>query len=276
MTLYLNFRAHPLGGSVVDPYVLRGDDPERMRSVSWAEVPSLVLRKNVLFGVHGFNVSYEAGARTFAELEPKLGLGAVDVFFGVLWPGDYWLPVVNYPFEGGVALDCGKRLAGFCSRWLGQAQSTSFLSHSLGARLVLEAVKNLDGRARNVCLTAAAINRDCLATEYAQASSKADEVSILASRRDVVLQIAFRVGDPISALLHPDHDPFESALGYDGPIVPTPASVAPPWQIQDGADYGHHDYLPPGDTLSPTRPAKWMLPAEFMGNAFRGQRQGWP
>jgi esterase/lipase superfamily enzyme len=247
-----------------------------MCSVSWAQLPSLVVQKNILFGVHGFNVSYQRGANTYAALEPQLGLAAADVFFGVLWPGDYWLPVVNYPFEGSVAVDCGRRLASFCTRWLAQAHSISFVSHSLGARLVLEAVKNLDGRARSVCLTAAAINRDCLATEYAEASSKSDGISLLASHRDLVLKIAFRVGDPISNLLDGDHNPFESALGYDGPATPAPAVVAHPWQIQDGADYGHDDYLPSGDAPPPAPPGKWILPADFMANAFRGQTQRWP
>ncbi len=278
MTLYLNFRSQGVGGAVIDPYVLQGDaaaSPLALRAVGWMELASLVGGKNVLFAAHGFNVSYEHGARSLAQLEPQLGLAASDVFFGVLWPGDYWLPFVNYPFEGDVSMDCGRRLASFCRRWFAGAQSFSFISHSLGARLVLEAVANLDRPARAVCLTAAAINRDCLESEYARAAANSSAISILASHNDWVLKVAFQVGDPISDLLHEDHTPFQKALGYDGPPVPAPPPIAHPWQIPDPADYGHGDYLPP-DHIAPPVGAKWLQPAGFMARAFRNKPQTWP
>jgi hypothetical protein len=282
MTLYLNFRSQSVGGTVVDPFVLRGDgaaSPLALQMVSAAELASLVAGKNVMFGIHGFNVSLEYGARSLGQLEPQLGLGASDLFFAVLWPGDYWLPVVNYPFEGAVSMDCGKRLAEFCARSLASAQSLSFVSHSLGARLVLEAVKNLTRPARVVCLTAAAINQDCLAAEYSSAAANASAISILSSHEDQVLKIAFQVGDPISDLLHDDHTAFEPALGSAGPPLPARAPISSPWQISDSDDYGHGDYLPPGDTVQKTRimlSAKWTRVAQFMANAFRGERQTWP
>jgi hypothetical protein len=282
MTLYLNFRSQGVGGSVVDPYPLQGDaavNPPMLRLVDWSVIGSLVAGKNVLFGIHGFNVSFDHGARSLGQLEPHLGLSSSDIFFGVLWPGDYWLPVVNYPFEGGVSMDCGRRLAAVCRRWFAKAQSLSFVSHSLGARLVLEAVMNLDRPARTVCLTAAAINRDCLEAEYARATANSAAVSILASHKDYVLKVAFQIGDPIADLLHDDHTPFEPALGYGGPPVPALPPVAPPWQISDAADYGHGDYLPPGDMVqdaSAIAGAKWPSAAAFMARAFRGQQQSWP
>src|SRR5579859_7694367 len=106
MTLYLNLRTHAVGGSVADPYVLEGDPAANalgLRSVGWAELASLSGGKNVVFATHGFNVSYDEGVRCLARLEPLLGLTGSDLFLGILWPGDWWLPVVNYPFEGGVA-----------------------------------------------------------------------------------------------------------------------------------------------------------------------------
>jgi len=281
MTHYLNFRSQSVGGAVVDPYVLEGDgtaSPLALSVVDWTQIGTLVAGKNVLFGVHGFNVSYEDGACCLGRLEPNLGLSSSDVFFGVLWPGDFWLPAVNYPFEGDVSMDCGRRLATFCKRWLVQAQSVSFISHSLGARLVLEAVKNLDQRAHVVCLTAAAINRDCLATEYASAVKNSSAISLLASHEDMVLKLAFPVGDPIAVLLNDDHTPFQTALGYDGPPRPAQPPIVPPWQIPDQADYGHHNYLPSGDpSVDPLAiDDKWTRAAGFMERAFRGQPQSWP
>lgn len=282
MTLYLSFRSHGVGGAVVDPFALEGEgtaDPPRLIARSADQIGAVVAGKHVLFGVHGFNVSQEHGERSLGQLEPHLALGASDAFFGVLWPGDYWLPVVNYPFEGGVSMDCGRRLAAFCRTTLSRAQSISFISHSLGARLVLEAVKNLDRPARTVCLTAPAVNRECLAGEYAAATANATAISILASHRDLVLKVAFRIGDPIANLLHEDHAFFETALGYDGPPTPAAPPIGTPWQIPDPAGYGHGDYLPPGDHVEPAQAvaaARWSRSASFMSRAFHGQPQTWP
>jgi len=282
LSYFLNFRAQSIGGGIIDPYILEGDsaaDPLALRAVDWSMLAPIVNGKNVLFAIHGFNVSYEHGARSLGQLEAQIDLTASDVFFAVLWPGDYWIPVINYPFEGEVAIDCGRRLAAFCRRWLTKALSISFISHSLGARVVLEAVENLDGPARVVCLTAAAVEKDCLLTEYAGATAKSSEVSILASRQDLVLKIAFRIADPISELFEGNYSPFQEALGYSGPPTPTHPPIVPPWQIPDGEEYGHGDYLPPGDAieadLDPAR-AKWLLAARFMARAYHGRSQSWP
>src|SRR5262249_47701057 len=153
----------------------------------------------------------------------------------------------------------------YCRGPLAAARSLSFLSHSLGARLVLEAVSKLDS-VRSVCLTAAAINADCLVDEYSKVIGKAEMVAILASRKDRVLQLAFPVGDPIADVLHDDHPFFQTALGRNGPALPAPAPVARPWQIPDECDIGHGGYLPP--SIPQIR--------DFMANAFYGARQPWP
>lgn len=282
MTLYFNCRTHNVGGSVADPYVMQGDGtttPPTWHAVDWPTVSAMVAGKNIVFATHGFNVSLQHGACSLGQLEPYLALGSSDIYFGVLWPGDYWLPVINYPFEGGVSMDCGRRIAAACSRYLSQAQSISFISHSLGARLVLEAVKNLDRPARVVCLTAAAINRDCLATEYWTAAQNAAQISILASREDWVLKVAFQIGDPVADAMHDDHTAFQPALGSRGPPVPALPPITSPWQIPDDANYGHGNYLPPGDSVQTAQQAladKWSKAAAFMARAFAGQVQSWP
>jgi hypothetical protein len=282
MTYFLNFRSKAVGGSIVEPYLLQGDatvSPVALRAVDWIELGPLTAGRNVIFAVHGFNVSYEHGARSLAQLETRLNLTRQDLFLGVLWPGDYWLPVINYPFEGNDANNCGQRLAAFSARWLAGAQSISFLSHSLGARLVLEAVRHLARPARMLCLTAAAIDRDCLTTEYASVTGNAQQISLLASHNDWVLKVAFRIGDPISDLLRDQPISAKRALGYNGPPTPAPSPVSGPWQIPDAEDYGHGSYLPPGDTVQAppvAAAAQWARVAEFMARAFRGLPQSWP
>jgi len=282
MTYFVSFRSQSVGGSVTSATVWSGDgtiSPLSLRPVENNMLGALVAGKNILFATHGFNVSREAGACSLTQLDQFLDLASSDIFFGVLWPGDFWLPVLNYPFEGGVSMHCGRLLADFCNRNLAAAQSLSFVSHSLGARLVLEAVKNLNRQAQSVCSTAAAINQDCLMTEYAAAAGKAKSISLLASRRDMVLGLAFPIGDPIADFFNEDHKPFEPALGYAGPPLPTAPPVVAPWQIAKDADYGHGNYLPPGDSVTP-KPAipaeKWSAVAAFMARAFRGQPQSWP
>lgn len=281
MTYFLNFRAQGVGGAVIDPYLLEGDgttDPPVFSVVPWPQVPSIVAGRNLLFATHGFNVSYQDGACSLGLLDRYLSLASPNLFIGLLWPGDAWLPIVDYPFEGSVALDCGGRLAAFCNSWCASAQSLSFLSHSLGVRLVLEAITHLGSKAQSVCLTAAAIDRDCLTTEYSEATANSEQISILASHEDYILKIAFRVGDPFDDLLNDDHTPFQAALGYDGPPLPAPPPVRYPWQIPDADDFGHHDYLPPDQmiALPPPPGTKWAQAADFMKRAFFGQPQSWP
>jgi hypothetical protein len=284
MTFYLNFRAQSVGGGVIDPRPLQGDvdaDLPAPVALGWLEVGAirgLVAGRDLLLGVHGFNVTMDYGTRMMARLEPRLGLTPSDVFFGVLWPGDCWLPGVDYPFEGDFAIDSGNRLATFCNIWFAGARSISFLSHSLGARVVLQALSGLQNPARSVCLTAAAVNQRALAEEYAFAAGNAAAISMLASRQDRVLRFAYPPGDAISDALHHDHPYFEPALGYDGP-PPPPPRVSPPWQIPDSEDYDHGDYHPsgdPGPAIAGPVPPKWLVVADYMSRAYRGLPQSWP
>ena len=277
MTRFLNFRTRPVGGAV-NPNPQLYDGLGDSAQPGWSLIPPTQLRssfsgKSVLFAVHGFNVTQASGAVSLGLLDYYLALTAPGMLVGVLWPGDSVIPIVDYPFEGGVAIDCGKRLAKFCNDVCDSASAISFLSHSLGARLVLEAVSNLVRKAHSVCLTAAAVNSDCLMAEYASAAQNCEQISILASREDMVLKLAFSVGDPFADLLHNDHTPFQAALGSQGPSAPAPPQVHSPWQINDSGgdgDYGHSDYLPP------TSPDKWPRAADFMKRAFLGEQQVWP
>jgi hypothetical protein len=278
MTLFLNFRTRSVGGAVnTNPQLYDGLGDRTQPG--WTLVPPALLRarfagKSVLFGVHGFNVTQSDGTVSLGLLDNYMALTGSSLFVAVLWPGDSIIPIVDYPFEGNVAIDCGRRLAAFCNDFCSTAQAVSFASHSLGARLVLEAVSGLDRKASTVCLTAAAINRDALTAEYATAAKNCEKISILASREDNVLKLAFPVGDPLSLLLHADHAPFQIALGSEGPPTPAPAQVHRPWQISDSeqtaGDYDHGDYLPP------KTPGKWPRVADFMKQAFLEQPQVWP
>lgn len=272
MAYFLNFRTQAVGGAVIDPYLLTGDGsaaPPNLSVVPTAQYASIFAGRNVLFVAHGFNVSYQDGANAFELLGRYLNLAGPYLFVGMLWPGDAWIPVVDYPFEGDVAIDCGNRLAAFCNNVCAGAQSLSFVSHSLGARFVLQAIGGLDRRVRLLCMMAGAVNNGCLTAEYAIAAGKCDQIAALASHNDDVLKLAFTIGDPFADLLHDDHTPFQPAFGYNGPALPT--NVRAPWQIPDLLDYGHGSYLPPGPGDN-----RWEYAANFILSNLYGDPVTWP
>ena len=281
MTLFLNFRTSAVAGPVAGPYLLEGDgtaSPPSLAVVDWTRVPSIIAGKNLLFVAHGFNNNYQQGAYSLGSLGQRLAFESPNLFIGILWPGDAWIPVIDYPFEGNVAIDCGQRLAEFCETWCAQAQSVSFASHSLGARVILEAICDLKRTARLACVTAGAVNRDCFDAEYSGITQKVQEIRCLSSHKDDVLKLAFAIGDPFADLLHDDHTPFRAALGYDGPATPTPTEVSLPWQIPDQEAYGHGDYLPSTNAAPPApgQPPKWNRVSDFLRNAFLNLPQPWP
>src|SRR5260370_40532592 len=116
MTLYLNFRSQSVGGAIVAPHLLEGNGttaPPALKTVAWADIAAKVAGKDVLLGVHGFNVNYRNGANSFGLLDGSLGLAGSEIFIGVLWPGDFLVPAVDYPFAGSPAMEGGRRLAAF-------------------------------------------------------------------------------------------------------------------------------------------------------------------
>ena len=276
MTYFVNLRAGSYG-AVCDPYVLEGDgtlSPPAMTSVSWNALPFLAKGKDVLLATHGFNVSYANGLASLGHLEIALAIQPGELFLGVLWPGDWVIPAVNYAFEDKIASHGGALLGGFCNRWLASASSISFLSHSLGARVVLEAIKASARPVRRACITAGAVNADCLDAQYQAAARNCGEIRTLSSKQDLVLKLAYPPGDFLADLLDPDHKQFEPALGRGGPETPYPAGVRPS-EIADTASYDHGDYFPPAASPVPAG-GKWRDAVGFMAAAFRGQPNAWP
>jgi len=282
MTYFINLRAGPFG-AVCSPYVLSGDaltaDPQ-LTAVQSTSVPYLTKGKNVLLAAHGFNVSYVQGVWSLQHLETALAIDPdKEVFFGVLWPGDWVVPAVNYPFEDGVASHAGKLLGGFCNSYLTGANSLSMLSHSLGARVILDAIKASQQRIRLACITAGAVNNDCLREEYAQAAANCDAFRTLSSRQDLVLELAYPPGDLLADALDPDHPPFEPALGRCGPAKPLPANVMAR-EIAPSPPYNHGNYFPPeawtDPPLIPAGQPDWRNAVSFMAAAFRGATPAWP
>ena len=243
MTLFIDLRATPSGGICAKEATLweNGTKP-----IATDEFDSRVRGFDLVLATHGFNVSRGAGIKALSLWAQALQLPPTSVFIGVLWPGDSkFFPVISYPFEGDEAIASGRLLAGFLNREAGNAASISFVSHSLGARTMLETVKNLDRKARRLILMAGAIEDNCLTKEYQAAAQNAEEIYTLASKKDCVLQFAFPIGNSVGGIVMRGHPYFETALGREGPADPIPAEQrGGAWQIPDDWKYGHGDYLP--------------------------------
>lgn len=277
MVWLINQRASDVGGPIQAPEVLEsaaGAKPT-YRPVPPAALAATVAGRHVVVAIHGFNVSRPKAVRSYATLEPALGLDADHLFFGVLWPGDSWLPVINYPAEAGVAVKCGQDLAAFLDDRMAGAASLNFVSHSLGGRVLLEAVKALSRPAREVCVTAGAVDSNVLHKRYLGAKDKARRVSVLASSKDKVLKLAYPVGDFGADVLFGDKDsPWKGALGLKGPNPTETPPKVDHRQIPSALGYGHGDYFPPSDGSGAG--TKWPISVAYMRRCIGGAPDAWP
>ena len=281
MTWFLDVRTEGVGGSVAPVARLRrgvglGPGAPKLEPPVNGLPAEFAAGRRVLLLVHGFNVSRPKAVVTYAKLEEALKLNGLPddyLVIGVLWPGDYWIPVINYPAEAADAKRSGQRIADFIKVHFGRMGPVSFLSTSLGARVVLEAVAQMRPmKADRVCLTAAAVDDNCLAVQYDAARANAVQTTVLASRKDRVLRLAYPVGDFVSDIFYDNDSPFRSALGRAGPRPTVPALVSAA-QIADEQEYDHGDYFPPSSSDINRRSGQT---AAFATSALAGQAHGWP
>lgn len=270
MARFISVRSKDVGGPVVPAFVLEsaGGPAPTYKTLDADRTGRELAGKNLIVAIHGFNVSRPKGVRSFVGLEAALQLTPDQAFFGVLWPGDFWLPVVNYPAEASDAVRSGGYVAALLNGAFRHAASLSFISHSLGGRVLLEAVRQIQRPVREVCITAGAVDNDCLSQQYAEIRAKVGRISVLASEADKVLQLAYPLGDFASDLFWRDNDsPWRGALGRSGP---NPTEVPPlvnHRQIPKAAGYDHGDYFPPSDGAGGTR---WPMATGYMQRAING------
>jgi hypothetical protein len=259
VTLFIDLRASSCGGLCADGAVPRIGET----NISDEAFASRVRGRDLVLATHGFNVDRADGIRSLSAWEGLCRLPASCLFVGVLWPGDSkFVPVLDYPAEGDEAITAGKHLAAYLNAQASAAASISFVSHSLGARMVLQTLRGLQRRARRLMLMAGAIENDCLTNEYGDAAGKADEIVVLSSRKDWVLEYAFPIGNPVGELIMHGHPYFKTALGRDGPAQPIPSGqCGGEWQIPDGWKYVHGDYLPGGGGGSSMAPPAAQPPS---------------
>jgi hypothetical protein len=252
MTYFIDLRADSAGGNPVpgvESVVVRTDaQPNPNPTHPFApELIQAIQGRDVLLGTHGFNVNRANGISNLSHWAEWLNLGPNGFFVGVLWPGDSrWLPVLDYPMEGNETIKSGELLAAFLDADFRGANSLSFVSHSLGARVVLQTVRNLSGNTRinTITVMAGAIDDTCLIDEYQDAVSRANMVSVLASSCDEVLKWAFPVGNPAAGIVTRGDPYWHGALGRFGPNPPDqPVNLWKTPNFPDSWEFGHHSYI---------------------------------
>jgi hypothetical protein len=202
--------------------------------------------RDVFLMAHGYNVNREHGTRSLTQWKSKLKIGTQPVFIGVLWPGDSVLPIfIDYIWEGSEAEKSGTMLGEFVRDNFGSAASLTFASHSLGARVVLQAIQTLadSARVRNLTLMAAAIEDDTLLHEFNKAANKVDRISVVYSLEDHVLQLAYPGGNLIGGLIERGDPNIKAALGRLGPSAAWPGKIIPNPRLPSSWKYGHTNYM---------------------------------
>jgi Alpha/beta hydrolase of unknown function (DUF900) len=278
ITRFLDLRMLWGGGEVADqaqPMKWTGGDnwadESKYVALGLNDLKNFIFAKDVLIATHGFNVNRASGIQDLSMWRQLLSLPDAAVFVGVLWPGDSEsMHALCYPVEPAQAMDAGAKLAIFVNNNFQNAASISFVSHSLGARVILEAISQVQRPVRRAIVMAGAIDDDCLTNEFSCAQQQVQTISLLASKSDEVLRWAFPIGDFVAEIVDHDHPWWESALGRFGPATP-PQHYQPPCEIPPGWGYGHGNYLqttPPA--LAPIPP-----PTNVPANGPEPVSAGW-
>lgn len=257
--------------------VNQGTDIVNYQSLDLAQLRAQIVGRHVLIATHGFNVDRAAGIACLSNWEGLLQLGGEAVFLGLLWPGDsVWLHGLDYPEEPRIADEAGELLAAFLDANFQPAGSISLVSHSLGARVVLQTSSKMHRRARRLIVMAGAIDDDCLDAEFRTAVANVGQISVLASSEDEVLATAFPLGNFLGGILTEGHPWCRAALGQCGPSRPWPRNFAAPFQIPDNWNFGHGDYLKVDGPPTPAIAAPVNVPPNGTPRpATHGWQEAW-
>jgi hypothetical protein len=277
----------------------------------WSDVQLALQGKHVGFLVHGFNVGRDSGYTALGALGQELaGAGVlptlpqppgafnfhaagVDVVVPVLWPGDGYGPLY-YPFLLGDVRLVGKYFSDFIRSAATQMARVSFLTHSMGARVVLETVQQTVVAAAKsgqrvpifdtAVMTAAATSDEVLDDpNYAAAVDAIRRFVVVSSRADKVLSLAFPSGNLMEQILTFNDPGADDALGRYGPRLKAQSKALgkTEWYeipAQIGQDHG--DYLPHPDTPTPPYPNGWFDKSLRIGQlaeaVFDGGVPPWP
>lgn len=183
-----------------------------------ADIQRAVAGKKILVLVHGYNNEFEDVIRAYDMIDghtKKHMRSKYDLVIGYTWPGgddrfDYFAAKTR---AGALAPRFAENLRQLHTAATRPA-AMDVMTHSMGARLTLEALKVLPTRAvvRNLFLTAAAVDNESIekGEEYFTANGRAGQSFVFHSKNDGVLKYAYNVAEWDRALgLHGPEDPAD-------------------------------------------------------------------
>jgi Alpha/beta hydrolase of unknown function (DUF900) len=262
ITQFLDCRMQPVGGELATSVAVNQfSSIKGYTGLALSDLLVAIQGQNVLIATHGFNVNRADGIACLSNWNSRLQLPQSSAFVGLLWPGDsVWAHGLDYPEEPKVADDAGALIAPFLDEYFAGAASISFASHSLGARVVLATIAQMNLPVRRVTLMAGAVDDDCLNTEFQAAAGKVGEISVLASKKDAVLAAAFPLGNCFAGIIAAGHPWWRAAIGHTGPASPWPSNFQAPFEIPDNWNYQHGDYLHIDNPPAPPLPIPTNVP----------------
>jgi esterase/lipase superfamily enzyme len=188
-------------------------DANQVEGMSEAQLSAQVAGKHVVVLVHGYRSPLSGVRASYAKLEAGLtneGLISASNYgevIGFAWPS--FRTRISFPAAVGYANNASEYLYDLM-KLLSQAKSIDVQTHSLGARVALQALTaQSDVRLDNLLLTAPAVDDESLEPkrEFNEALSKLRRCYVLHSKKDAVLALY-----PIMRL--------DLALGAKGPQHP--------------------------------------------------------
>lgn len=171
-------------------------------------------RERFVLLVHGFNASEDEAFEAFdrfkgamLQIAPAL---EKDIGY-VFWPGDYYAGPGSgvyrwavYPRRVRTAIQCASELAGYIRKRISVNRKPPefvFVAHSLGCRLVIEALSLLSIQERQsvrLILMAAAYPVNLVASAKAPGTSQLKSSLVLFSKADAVLRVFFPPGERLA------------------------------------------------------------------------------
>lgn len=282
----LSFRQRKVGGPVSTGSLFL---PHRDLDIPWdgrlAEITAATPGREVLVLLHGYNNDYACGRERLVRYMDLLAKQDYSgLMLATLWPGDGLAKALTYPFEGRDADDTAAALFRWLTTHVHASAHISFVAHSLGCRVAMNAAQRLAGgnggpKVGRICLMAPAIDNDSLGRSgtscYRDATVAADRLAVLASEEDQVLRFAYPLGDLAQTLLYGER--WGRALGRTGPTERDPDIVARIEAVsksRPASNIDHGNYLDvKKDTDGPTIARSEDFVADFLN---RSEKPVWP
>jgi pimeloyl-ACP methyl ester carboxylesterase len=283
MTQFLDVRTSNVGGGLAARVAVgQGTSIADYDGLDLSELLNGIRGQHVLIATHGFNVDRADGIEYLSNFGNLLQCPPSTTYLGLLWPGEsVWMHGCSNPDGPKTATQAGRLMATFLDANFGEAATISFVSHSLGARLVLETALRMSLPVRNLILLGAAIDDNCMNREYKSAADKVESISVLSSRNDQVLSMVFPLCRLFSGIMGEGHPWWRSALGQTGPSRPRPAHFVAPYQIPDNWSFDHGDYMQINFPPAPALPIPTNVPPDGSPVLFQdcdmngGPMPGW-